>query len=168
MPKLTRGFIPGVVLTAAALYLLGIRSGEMQSSQADLLRANEGSRPADEIYSPEIAGMLEQSVPKDLQTRFESEEKEASWASNMEGQFAAYFAAKPELAQFDIAMIECRTSICEIHVLGHGPDAQASWTVAIADIAQQPWHNFNRMSVTTKDIQPDILGIVLVMSKNAD
>ncbi len=117
-------------------------------------------------YPPEIADMIENSVDKELQARYESDEREDSWAPYMEGLLAAYFAQKPALAQFYFSMIDCRTSICEIHALGYGLDALTQWNSATADMVSQPWFEFNSMSMNRRNPEPDILGIVLILTKN--
>ncbi len=109
--------------------------------------------------------MIEKSVNKELQARYESDEREESWATYMEGQLAAYFAQKPELAQFNFSLIDCRTSICEIHALGYGPEALALWNIGTADIVTQTWHDFRSMSLNRHNPQPDILAIVLILSR---
>ncbi len=119
-------------------------------------------------YPPEIADILDTRDPKPLQTQYEAEEKEDSWATYMEGQLAAYFAQKPELAQFDISRIDCRTSVCEIQAIGYGTNARAAWTIATADIIQQPWHDFRRMSMSTRDPAPGIFAVVLVLAREAE
>jgi len=116
-------------------------------------------------YPPEIAEIIENRVDKDLQARYENDEREDSWAPYMEGLLAAYFAQKPALAQFYFSMIDCRTSICEIHALGYGPDALTQWNSATADMVSQPWFEFNNMSMNRRNPEPDILAIVLILTK---
>jgi len=123
------------------------------------------AKTTNDDYPPEIAEMIENSVDKELQERYESDEREESWAQYMEGQLTAYFAQKPELAQFSFSLIDCRTSICEIHVIGYGPDALALWNVGIADITTQTWHDFGSMSSNQSNPQPDILAIVLILTR---
>ena len=127
--------------------------------------SNTPTKTVNKDYPPEIADMIEKRVDKDLQSRYESDEREESWATYMEGQLAAYFAQKPTLAQFYVSLIDCRTSICEIHVLGYGPDALTQWNTATADIVSQPWFEFNSMSMNRYNPEPDILAIVLIVSK---
>ena len=109
--------------------------------------------------------MIENHVSKELQARYEADEREESWATYMEGQLAAYFAQKPELAQFNFSLIDCRSSICEIHALGYGPEALALWNISTADIVTQTWHDFRSMSLNHHNPQPDILVIVLILSR---
>ncbi|MEX0706397.1 MAG: hypothetical protein WD078_00425 [Woeseia sp.] len=120
---------------------------------------------ADDQYPPEIAEMIENRVDKELQARYERDEREESWASYMEGQLARYFAQKPSLAQFNISLIDCRTSICSIHVLGYGTDALIQWNTATADLVSQPWFEFNNMSMNRRNPEPGILAVVLILTK---
>lgn len=116
-------------------------------------------------YPPEIADMIENNVNKELQARYEADKREESWAIYMEGQLAAYFAQKPALAQFYFSLTDCRTSICSVHALGYGPDALTLWNSATADLVSQPWFDFNSMSMNRRNPEPDVLGIVLILTK---
>jgi hypothetical protein len=123
---------------------------------------------ANRDYPPEIADMIENRVSKDLQARYEADQRDESWATYMEGQLWAYFSQKPELAQFNFSLIDCRTTICEIHVLGYGPDALTAWNVGTADLVPQPWHDFRSMSMNRHNPEPDILAIVLILTRKVD
>ena len=116
-------------------------------------------------FPPEIADMIANNVDKELQARYETDEREESWATYMEGQLTAYFSQKPGLAQFYISLIDCRTSVCSVHALGYGPDALTLWNSATADLVSQPWFEFNAMSMNRRNPQPDVLGIVLIVTK---
>ena len=83
----------------------------------------------------------------------------------MEGQLQAYFASKPGLQQFNFTLIDCRTTMCAVHALGYGPDALTQWNIGTADIVNQPWHDFGSMSVNRQNPEPDILGIVLILTR---
>lgn len=136
-----------------------------QDARSMSLTQRSSARTTNNDYPPEIADMIEHSVDKDLQARYESDEREDSWAPYMEGLLAAYFTQKPELAQFYFSLIDCRTSICEIHALGYGVDALTQWNSATADMVSQPWFEFNSMSMNRRNPEPDILGIVLILTK---
>jgi len=120
----------------------------------------------DSPYPPEIAEMIEKSVDKELQAQYENDQREDSWAAYMEGLLSAYFAQQPSLAQFYISLIDCRTSICSIHAIGYGPDALTQWNLGTADLVGQPWFEFNNMSMNRRNPAPDILAIVLIVTKN--
>lgn len=119
-------------------------------------------------YPAEIAEILDRETPRPLQARYEAEEREDSWATYMEAQFAAYFASKPGLVQFNISLIDCRSSICEIHAIGYGPDARANWIAATSDIGDQTWHQFNQGSMSTRDVQPDVFAVVWILARQTE
>ncbi len=126
-------------------------------------RASPDRSAAD--YPPEIAEMIENRVDKELQSRYENDAREESWAAYMEALLADYFAQKPALAQFYFSLIDCRTSVCSVHVLGYGPDALTLWNTATADIVSQQWFEFNNMSLNRRNPEPDVLAIVLILTK---
>lgn len=121
--------------------------------------------PAKNQHPPEIAEMIEDRVDQELQARYENDEREESWATYMEGQLAAYFAQKPLLSQFYFSLIDCRTSVCSVHAIGYGPDALTRWNTATADLVSQQWMEFNSMSMNRRNPEPDILAIVLILTK---
>ncbi len=121
--------------------------------------------PAENQYPPEIAEMIENRVDKELQARYENDEREESWAAYMERQLGAYFAQKPQLSQFYFSLIDCRTSVCSVHAIGYGPDALTQWNMATADLVSQQWMEFNSMSMNRRNPEPDILAIVLILTK---
>ncbi len=109
--------------------------------------------------------MIENRVDDELQARYENDEREESWATYMEGLLTDYFARKSSLDQFYFSLIDCRTSVCSVHVLGYGSDALTQWNTATADIVSQPWFEFNNMSMNRRNPEPDILAIVLILTK---
>lgn len=146
-----------------------LRAKSTAVPQQDASSASLGQRSAainsNDQYPPEIAEMIKNRVNKELQARYESDGREESWASYMEGQLAAYFAQKPSLAQFYFSLIDCRTSVCSVHVLGYGPDALTRWNTATADLVSQQWFEFNSVSMNRRNPEPDILAVVLILTK---
>jgi len=137
------------------------RQGRKPASIGD----RSATSPAENQYPPEITEMIENRVDKELQARYENDEREESWAAYMEGQLAAYFAQKPLLSQFYFSLIDCRTSVCSVHAIGYGPDALTQWNTATADLVSQQWMEFNNMSMNRRNPEPDILAIVLILTK---
>lgn len=160
---------PVSVESNSNVYPLASDAQSVVASRQDVQSADpaqdSSARIAKSEYPPEIAEMIENRVDKELQARYENDSREDSWASYMEGLLAAYFAQKPQLAQFYISLIDCRTSICEIHLLGYGPEALTQWNSATADMVSQPWFEFNNMSMNRRNPEPGILAIVLILTK---
>jgi hypothetical protein len=140
-----------------------IVSPELNDSQPSSAQES-ASRPDLSLYTPEIAEMLDRSMPKRLQDEYESEEREDSWASSMEERLLSYLVQRLASSQFYIARVDCRTYICEIHLLGYGPDATAIWRSTTWDLINQPWHDFDRMFTSTEDVQPGVIGIAYMLS----
>jgi hypothetical protein len=134
-------------------------------SHSTSVTQNSAANTHNEDYPPEIAEMIKNRVDKDLQARYENDKREGSWAPYMEGLLTAYFGQKPTLAQFYFSLIDCRTSVCEIHALGYGPDALTQWNTATADMVSQPWFEFDNMSLNRRNPEPDVLAIVLILTK---
>ncbi len=143
----------------------GAIAGVSGADGSQVSKASAGTS-SDYRAPEEIAAILKDKVPDMLHEQYESESKEESWSSYMEGQIAAYLASKPALLTFEIALVDCRTSICEIHAIGYGPKAYAVWTNEIADITEQNWFEFAGMSGSASNAAPDIIGIVVVLHKN--
>lgn len=123
---------------------------------------------ADRNYPPEITDMIENRVSREWQSQYEADPRDDSWATYMESQLRGYFSQKPELAQFNFSLIDCRTTICEIHELGYGVDALTQWNIGTADLIPQPWHDFRSMSMSRYNPQPDVMAIVLILSRKDD
>lgn len=140
-------------------------AGPQQRREPGGARQVSSTSPAATQYPPEIEEMIEKRVDKELQARYENDEREESWAAYMEGQLAAYFAQKTSLAQFYFSLIDCRTSVCSVHAIGYGTDALTQWNTATADLVSQHWMEFNSMSMNRRNPEPDVLAIVLILTK---
>jgi hypothetical protein len=143
----------------------GQSTSEHQAEQSANRASSNSAAVSDNSYSPEIKDMIENRVDPELQARYEGDSREDSWATYMEGQLANYFGSKPELAQFDFSSIDCRTSMCSVHALGYGPQALTQWNMATSDLVPQQWHDFKNMSMNRHNPAPDILAIVLILSR---
>jgi len=110
--------------------------------------------------------MIENRVDEELQARYEGDPREESWATYMEERLRAYFGQKPELAQFSFSLVDCRTNICAVHVTGYGHQALTQWNLATADFVSQSWNEFNSMSVNRHNPAPDVLAIVMIISRS--
>lgn len=157
--------MPTIAESAAAQDSTDFSTGQQAAAPAATPSPNTAGAANRSEYPPEIAEMIERSVDPELQDRYESDPREDSWAPYMEGLLAAYFAQKPELAQFYVSLIDCRTSVCSIHALGYGPDALTLWTVGTADLTNQPWFEFTSMSMNRRNPVPDVLAVVLILTK---
>ena len=75
-----------------------------------------------------------------LHHQLEVEETDYAWATYLEPQISAYFAdERLSEQQFSAPMVECRRTLCEVQLIGYGPQAFTLWANVTADYASQPW-----------------------------
>ncbi len=100
-----------------------------------------------------------------LHRQLESEAEELSWSTYMEAQIAGYLSQKPALAEFSIPLVECRTTLCEVQVIGYGESPMQNWMNATADMRAQPWYEFADTSIGVQQVVPGIIGLMVVMQR---
>ena len=75
-----------------------------------------------------------------LHHQLEVENTDQAWATYMEPQLAAYFADERLSEQlFSAPTVECRRTLCEVQLIGYGPQAFTLWANFTADYISQPW-----------------------------
>ncbi len=93
---------------------------------------------AQEAPSPAVnpAGTEFEAVFKKIAARhsgFEKESPDPAWAPKMEAAWRSFYESKPEVT---VASIECKTSLCEVLLIGHGMDETTLRKVALKPGAQ--------------------------------
>ncbi|MBT8097646.1 MAG: hypothetical protein KJO19_11470, partial [Woeseia sp.] len=73
----------------------------------------------------------------------------------------------PELADnFGMPTVLCRTTICEVQVIGYGDGSFEVWQAAVSRIESQPWaDDFVQVRLGGNPIGPNSQGLVLVLIK---
>ena len=82
--------------------------------------------------------------PENLRERLAVEPKDESWAYYMEQALLHYLGSHSSAAQFDISSIECRSTTCQIEVIGYDESTGPVWQQVMYDIRQQPWSEFGQ------------------------
>jgi len=82
--------------------------------------------------------------PENPRERFAAEPKDESWAYYMEQALLQYLGSHSSIAQFDISSIDCRTTKCQIEVVGYDESTVPVWQQVMYDIRQQPWSEFSQ------------------------
>ncbi len=114
----------------------------------------------------ELAGLLDEGGRMaQLHRRIENEAEELSWSTYMEAQIAGYLNRKLPLTELSVPLIECRTTLCEVQVIGYGESPMQSWMIATEDMRAQPWYEFGEVSIGTLQVAPGIIGLMLVMQR---
>jgi len=143
---------------------------EPSSAKRDSARTTDDAAARREIpVTEESASILEEGGrAKELHEQLESEERDVNWSDAMEAELRAYLAGKPELGTFLVAGVECRTSGCEIQLIGYGDSVQRTWVNATSDLYTQPWFDFSDMSTSVKSIKPatDVVAILVILVRS--
>ncbi len=89
-------------------------------------------------------------------TELEVEPKDDGWAYYMEQAILQFLTSHPAITQFDISYIDCRTTVCNIQVIGYDESTGPTWHRIIYDLRQQPWSEFEMWgsSVFIEDGRP--------------
>lgn len=123
--------------------------------------SNEENRAT--AFPENISSVLKKGPSKKLHAQYEAQVRRERWAAYMEARVKSFLAQKAALHSFDISLIGCRSSICEIHAMGYGPDAYATWTAEISDIHDQSWFRFAGVTDSTRNMEPDAVAIVVIL-----
>ncbi len=150
-----------------------LATGEASASPSATEAAGEGEDGTvadsnrNEIPVPqELAGLLDEGGRMaQLHRRVENEAEELSWSTYMEAQIAGYLNQKLPLSELSVPLIECRTTLCEVQVIGYGESPMQSWMTATGDMRAQPWYEFADVSIGTLQVAPGIIGLMLVMQR---
>ncbi|MBT8085496.1 MAG: hypothetical protein KJN72_09750 [Woeseia sp.] len=105
---------------------------------------------------------------KMFHSMLEDEVRDESWAAPMETELYNLFIDRlPELADnFGMPTVLCRTTICEVQVIGYGDGSLEAWQAAVSQIESQPWaEDFVQIRLGGNPIGPDSQGLVLVLIK---
>ena len=84
-----------------------------------------------------------------LRAKLELEQKDSSWAYYMEQTLLQFLSGHPSIDQFDVSRIECRTSKCQIEVIGFSESTAPVWQQVMYDIGQQPWSEFDHYGTSS-------------------
>ena len=99
------------------------------------------------ITSPEHEALLQQAARRDrqpgsiaaLHADFERQQPDLSWSYQAEQNLQAFLAGHAGISHFDVQHLECRQSLCELHVMGYGDDAGGIWNTLVRDMSMEPW-----------------------------
>jgi len=80
----------------------------------------------------------------DVHAALEAEPKDDGWAYYMEQTLQQFLASHPDIVNFEISNIECRTTICELQVVGFDESTNPVWSQIMYDMRHQPWSEFGQ------------------------
>lgn len=92
------------------------------------------------------------TAPSNNRRELENDPRDYEWSYFMEQSIGQYLASHPEIMYFDIAGIECRSTICEIQSFGVDENAGPRWGLIVHDLRNQPWNDFGQTGSSSSTI----------------
>ena len=116
-------------------------------------RNSSATEPTSEELRPEI------STSNIARTERQKEAKELGWAYETEQLLRQFLATHKAASKFDIVLVDCRTTFCEIEAFGASEKAWFEWGLIILDLKVQPWNEFdsNGSSMDSRSDRPLIV-----------
>ena len=68
--------------------------------------------------------------------RLDAEPKDESWAYYMEQTITQFLGAHPAIGEFDVSYVECRTTTCQIQVIGFDDSTGPTWNRIMYDLRE--------------------------------
>jgi hypothetical protein len=157
----------GAILGVGAGWVLGNDAETEATSEAELepiaasvsnLKRVESTAPKDTqagatVANPDAPGTptakenrIDDAVPwpANQWQELELEPKDDSWGYYMEQTLLQFLGSHPSIAQFDISRVECRTTKCQVEVIGYDESTAPVWEQVMYDMRQQPWSEFGQ------------------------
>jgi hypothetical protein len=81
------------------------------------------------------------------------EPRDESWAYFTEQAVEQYLAQHPDISQFTVEYIECRSTVCQIGVEGFDESTGPTWQRILYDMRQQPWSEFGQVGSSSGSVE---------------
>lgn len=121
------------------------------------------SSPVPVLPGIELRGHMEV-----LHEQLEQEARDESWAHSMESELYNYFLANGQdlASNFGVPNVVCRSTLCEVQVVGYGEGSHEIWQSVTSDLESQPWATeIIEVRLGGNPIGPDSEGLILVIRK---
>lgn len=117
------------------------REGAMPNAPEPLERTASGENGS--AINPSISEENNEAVARDTEWALEqrraeldAEARDDSWAYYMEETLTQYLARHPGIVEFDVSYVECRTSFCQLQVIGFDASTEPTWSRIMYDLRQ--------------------------------
>ena len=88
-----------------------------------------------------------------MHAKIEAEPEDDNWSYFMEQSLMLFVSQHRNSEMFSIFNIECRTTLCEIQVVGYDESTSPDWQRVLFDLRQQPWYDFGSVGTSHSDFQ---------------
>jgi hypothetical protein len=90
--------------------------------------------------------------PANQWQEIELEPKDDGWAYYMEQTLVQFLGGHASAAKFDISRIECKTTMCQLEVVGYDSSTEPVWRQVMYDIRHQPWSEFAHYGTSSGNV----------------
>ncbi len=98
--------------------------------------------------------------------RMEREARDASWSVFMENQISEYLPNAPGWENFNLVLVECRTTLCEIQALTTpDPENILNWIIEFPDFARETWQDLEMADVNGAELPSGELGVIWIFER---
>ncbi len=88
-----------------------------------------------------------------MHAKIAAEPEDDNWSYFMEQSLMLFMSQHRNAEMFSIFNIECRTTLCEIQVIGYDQSTSPDWQRVLYDLAQQPWYDFGSVGTSNSEFQ---------------
>jgi hypothetical protein len=83
----------------------------------------------------------------------EAEPEDDNWSYFMEQSLSMFLSQHPNAGLFTVFSVECRSTLCQIQVIGFDESTSPDWGRVLFDLSKQPWYDFNQVHSTSDEYQ---------------
>ena len=98
----------------------------------------------------------------------EAEPEDDSWSYFMEQSITIFLSQHRNADLFSVFSIECRTTLCEIQVIGFDQSTSPDWQRVLFDLTQQPWYDFGMVGTSIDDFQGQLAIVTYLTRRPSD
>jgi hypothetical protein len=142
---------------------ISVSISNLKPDESTAPNAGNAKATADNPNAPETPTTNEDRVegvvpwPANQWQKLELEPKDNSWAYYMEQTLLQFLGSHPSIAQFDISRIECRTTKCQLEVVGYDESTLPVWQQVMYDIRQEPWSEFGQYGTSSGNVDGSLI-----------
>mgnify|MGYP003677918780 CR=1 FL=1 len=127
-------------------------SVDVQSIQVGLATNNRNDIPISEAHK-EILKNVDGSNKVSMRSELESESSDPDWSYFLGQSLAQFVGRHAKASLFSIQAINCRTTICEIQLIGYDESTASSWSEILFDMKSEPWYEFYQVGTYSDHYQ---------------
>jgi hypothetical protein len=98
----------------------------------------------------------------DLHRQFITENRDADWADTMEEHLRAYVAKNAAAALFDVTLLQCRGTLCEIQACSPKDPGGREWNAIANGMRREPWWTFSLVSSASYNLSGESVTLAIL------